>query len=167
VEVGLHEVLSGGVAPPGRPLAAQPLVLDLQLTGRAVLDVALGAPFAIRGTYAPAVLHLDGGPHAGGGPPGVVWGTARLLATRGIFYDLRLAPQPGASGAEVLELHGARRFVRGDLVASATTLEGELVRCGVVVGVVRLRFAARDDLGALFRSLRLGSSGSLARRRSP
>jgi hypothetical protein len=85
---------------------------------------------------------------------GAVWGTARLLVPRGIFYDLRLAARSDAAPRDVLILEGARRFVRGDLYASATMLEGEL-RHGLHTLAVRLRFHARDDLASLVRSVRL------------
>jgi hypothetical protein len=164
VEVALHEAFSGGLSPPGRPLEGRPLSLDLSLAGRGVVQVALGSPFEVRGTFATSWLVADDG--APGLPAlGAVWGTARVLLPRGVFYDLRLAADEDAPPAEVLVLAAARRFVRGDLYVSSTTLEGELRRGERAIAAARLRFDARDDLGALFRSLRLGRSGILAGRR--
>jgi len=155
LEVDLHEALAGAAVPADRPLGARPLALELRLLGRGLVEVALGGPFAVSGTFTrgpatdaaatPELLPAHG----------VVWGTARLLMPRGIFYDLRLASRADADPREVVTLEGARRFVRGDLYASATMLEGELRR-GDQVLAVRLRFDARDDLASLLRSVRLG-----------
>lgn len=163
MQIALQEAFSGGLSPPGRPLEGRPLSLDLSLAGRGVVEVALGSPFEVHGTYATSWL-ADGG--APGLPAaGVVWGTARLFLPRGLFYDLRLAASEDAPAGQVLILEAARRFVRGDLYVSSTTLEGELRRGDRAIAAARLRFDARDDLGALFRSLRLGRSGILRRRR--
>lgn len=153
MQVALHEALTGALAPPGRPLDAAPLALDLTLRGRGLVEVALGAPFAVEGTF-----ERSGEASTTAVPPeGAVWGTARLLVPRGIFYDLRLGARRDAAPAEVLVLTGARRFARGDLYASATTFDGEVRRGEAQVATVRLRFDARDDLGALLRSLRVGA----------
>lgn len=156
MEVDLHEALTGAAAPADHPIGARPLALELRLLGRGLLEVALGGPFAVSGTF-------TCGPARAGAEPapdllpahGVVWGTARLLIPWGIFYDLRLAARTDADPKEVVTLEGARRFVRGDLYASATMLEGELRR-GERALAVRLRFDARDDLASLLRSMRLG-----------
>lgn len=153
MEVDLHEELTGAVAPADRPLDARPLALDLALHGRGLLEVVLGAPFAVSGTFTcgPAAPDADPAPLP---VDGAVWGTARLLLPRGIFYDLRLAARHDAEPTDVFVLDGARRFVPGDLYASATMLEGEL-RHGSRTLAVRLRFDARDDLGSLVRSVRV------------
>lgn len=155
MEVDLHEALTGALSPADRPLGARPLALELDLRGRGLREVALGAPFAVSGTFAAGA----GAPGDGAEPAllpteGVVWGTARLLVPRGIFYDLRLAARSDADPRDVAVLEGARRFVRGDLYASATMLEGEL-RHGSRTVAVRLRFDARDDLASLLQSVRL------------
>jgi hypothetical protein len=152
VGVAFREQLSGGVSAPGEPLSARPMELDLALRGRGLIELALGAPLAVSGRV------RGPGRDAPGAVPreGVVWGTARLLATRGFFYDLRLAEEDGAPPSAIVSLAGGRRFVRGDLWASATTLDAELRRGGAVVGAARLRFDARDDLPRLLGSIRLG-----------
>jgi hypothetical protein len=163
VEIALHEALTGAVTPPERPLRAAPLALDLTLHGRGLIEVALGAPLDVEGTFrgSPGADDLASIPDSG-----AVWGTARLLLPRGIFYDLRLGAGRAAGQGAVLVLAGARRFVRGDLYASATTFDGSMSRGASPLGAVRLRFDARDDLGSLLRSLRLGGSAS-ARARQP
>jgi hypothetical protein len=164
VQIALHEAFSGGLSPPGRPLEGQPFSVDLSLAGRGVVEVALGSPFEVHGTF--ATTWQSGEDGAAGLPAaGAVWGTARLLLPHGVFYDLRLSASEDAPPDQVVILDAARRFVRGDLYVSSTTLEGELRRGDRVIAAARLRFDARDDLGALFRSLRLGRSGILGRRR--
>jgi hypothetical protein len=144
------ERLSGGLEPEGEPLGAQPLSLELRLEGRSVLEVALGAPMAVRGTFT-----AEGG--EGPLPPhGEVEGSSRILAAHGVFYDLRLGA-PGAPSADRVVLRGTRRFVRGDLWLSATTLVADLEGRGRILGRARLRFNARDDVLPFLRSIRLGA----------
>ena len=122
MEVDLHEALAGAAVPADHPLGARPLALELRLLGGGLLEVALGGPFAVSGTFTAGPATHDAGADASASRDllparGVVWGTARLLVPRGIFYDLRLASRPDADPREVVLLEGTRRFVPGDLYA--------------------------------------------------
>lgn len=155
MRAAFSETLTGGAYPLDPSRGVQPLALDLKASARGVVECALGAPFEIRGhlraepptTPAAALL-----PAAA-----TVTGTMRFLVSAGLFYDLRLAASDDTPACDKLELRGARRFARGDLVTSATTFVGMLLARGAVIGDVHLRFHVRDDVPSLFRSLRLGS----------
>lgn len=152
MRLAFTETLSGGVHPPGSA-HAQAMTLELSAKARGLVDSALGAPFEVHGTLraeSPVSTDVLVPPH------GVVSGTLRFLVSAGLFYDLRIAENAATPARDQLELRGARRFIRGDLFASATTFDGVLARHGAPIGDVRLRFDARDDIPRLVRSLRLG-----------
>ncbi len=154
MQLAFSETLSGGVRPAGSSQAVQALTLDLEASARGVVECALGAPFAIRGSL------RSEAPRAGDTAllprHASVHGTLRFHLSSGLFYDLRVSADADTAPREKLELRGARRFVRGDLFTSSTTFDGVLVRRGEPIGDVRLRFDVRDDVPRLLRSFRLG-----------
>jgi hypothetical protein len=155
VRVALSEVLSGGLHAPLPAHGTQAVTLHLEVLARGVVECALGAPFEVKGRI--VALPPTSAEAAFLPAESEVRGTLRFFVSSGLHYDLLDSTKgPGLPGGQ-LSLRGARRFVRGDLVASATTFEGELVGHGHKLADVRLRFDVRDDVPKLLRSLRRAS----------